>query len=362
MINPLNIGATLNYIGSKYRLLPFVRQAIFDMAGDIHDLTLADLFAGTGVVGRSFVGEVKRLIVNDLEAYSYTVNRGYLADHNSLVRTQELLEELNLLEGVSGKIYHFYCMGGGNGRQYFSDENGRKIDAMRQQIEVWHVEQTINTDQYYFLLARLLETADKVANTASVYGAFLKHLKKSAQKPLILAPLTSSNSSQLALFRGKIFSAEANSQAIETVSEVYQQDANELIKKISGDVLYLDPPYNARQYGANYHLLNTIALYDDFTPKGKTGLREYRRSEYCQTRKVLPSFESLIQAAQFRYIFLSYNNEGLMSLDEVKTVMERYGEYELRTQDYQRFKADRDENRNHKATRTEEYLHILVKW
>ena len=64
-------------------------------------------------------------------------------------------------------------------------------------------------------------------------------------------------------------------------NEVYNEDANLLIKKIKGDILYLDPPYNTRQYGANYHLLNTIALYDDFIPKGKTGLREYNRSKYC---------------------------------------------------------------------------------
>ena len=123
----------------------------------------------------------------------------------------------------------------------------------------------------------------------------------------------------------------------------------------------MDPPYNQRQYGANYHLLNTIARYDSFTPQGKTGLREYTRSDYCKKSVVLESFEALIKNADFRYIFLSYNNEGLMQSQEVEKIMQKYGRYSLATTQYQRFKADKTENRNHKADKTTEYLHILEK-
>jgi len=124
----------------------------------------------------------------------------------------------------------------------------------------------------------------------------------------------------------------------------------------------MDPPYNHRQYGANYHLLNTITLYDHFDPRGKTGLREYIRSNYCKRSVVASSFEALIRDAQFQYIFLSYNNEGLMSEDEVREIMSRYGDYSLETTEYQRFKADKSKNRNHKADATIEYLHILKKY
>jgi len=125
--------------------------------------------------------------------------------------------------------------------------------------------------------------------------------------------------------------------------------------------LYLDPPYNARQYGANYHLLNTIAQYDIFTPLGKSGMRVYKKSGYCSVGTVKQQFEYLIKNAQFNYIFLSYNNEGLMSVDDVKKIMQRYGRYDLVETEYQRYKADKTENRRHKASQTREYLHILGK-
>ena len=125
--------------------------------------------------------------------------------------------------------------------------------------------------------------------------------------------------------------------------------------------MYLDPPYNARQYGANYHLLNTIAEYKPFIPRGKTGLREYLRSLYCSRRSALPSFESLIRDAQFKYIFFSYNNEGLMSLQDIRSIMGKYGHYDMVSQQYHRYRADKEDKRNHIADKTTEYLHILEK-
>ncbi|NJM54405.1 MAG: hypothetical protein HC846_14125 [Blastocatellia bacterium] len=107
--------------------------------------------------------------------------------------------------------------------------------------------------------------------------------------------------------------------------------------------------------------MNTIAKYDNFTPNGKTGLREYERSRYCKKNEVPKVFEDLIKNAKFKYVFLSYNNEGLMSETDVRKILQKYGKYNLTTTDYQRFKADKTENRNHKATETVEFLHILEK-
>ena len=331
----------MNYIGSKYKLSDFISSSVKSIVGDdLSDKIFCDLFAGTGIVGRNFKKEVKKVISNDLEFYSYVLNKNYIENHEFL-DNEIYIKELNETNGEEGFIFNEYSENGKANRLYFSEHNGKKIDAIRTKIEFWKTEKKISSALYYFLLASLIESADKVANTASVYGAFLKKIKKTAQKELILEP---------AIF-------EINSHS----HEVYNEDSNLLIKKIEGDILYLDPPYNAREYGANYHLLNTIAKYDNFTPKGKTGLRVYSKSAFCKKKEVEKSFDDLIKNANFKYIFLSYNNEGIMSSETIKKILSNYGKYDLLTTEYQRFRADKKENRNHKASSTTEYLHILEK-
>lgn len=331
----------MNYIGSKYKLSEFIKQGVYPVVGqDLSDKVFCDLFAGTGIVGRSFKKEVKQIISNDLEYYSFVLNKNYIENHQPLDYLPYIFE-LNSLEGKKGFIFEEYSENGSAGRQYFKAENGKRIDAIRKKIENWKTSNEISDNMYYFLLASLLESADKVANTASVYGAFLKHIKKSAQKDLWIEPA--------------IFIENENEHL------VFNENSNDLIQKIQGDILYLDPPYNAREYGANYHLLNTIAKYDTFIPKGKTGLRDYQKSNFCKKNQVSEAFENLIKSANFNYIFLSYNNEGLMPSDEIQKIMKKYGKYDLITTDYARFRADKEENRNHKANKTIEYLHILEK-
>jgi adenine-specific DNA-methyltransferase len=331
----------MNYIGSKHKLGDFIKTTVKEVVGpDLSNMVFCDLFAGTGSVGRNFKTLVKSVVANDVEYYSYVLLKNYIENHQK-VDAQDFLAELNELEGTSGFVFEEYSENGNANRLYFSEANGKKIDAIRKQIEDWKLNKKIGENQYFFLLASLLESADKIANTASVYGAFLKKVKLSARKELELQP--------------------AYFEITEGSHKVFQQDANQLIKQIEGDILYLDPPYNARQYGANYHVLNTIAKYDTFAPKGKTGLRDYYRSNYCRRGEVKKSFQDLLENANFSYIFFSYNNEGLMPPEEIRKIMSRYGNYNLVTKNYQRFKADKTENRNHTANKTKEYLHILEK-
>jgi len=332
----------MNYIGSKNKLSSWILEVVSqEISIPLKDAVFCDLFAGTGRVGRTFKPLVKQVIANDVEFYSYVLLQNYIGNHSSLPRKQDYIKKLNELNPQLGFIAEHYGENGNADRLFFSQENAQKIDAVRQQIETWKNQEEIDDALYYFLLTSLLESADKVANTASVYGAYLKKIKKSAAKAIEIV--------------GADFDKTKNAH------QVYQEDGNELIKKISGDILYLDPPYNARQYGANYHLLTTIAKYDTFVPKGKTGLRDYYKSAYCRKGEVAKQFENLIKDAQFSTVFLSYNNEGLMPPETIKEIMEKYGSYSLKLKDYQRFKADKTENRNHKANATQEYLHILKK-
>lgn len=340
----LTEGIILNYIGSKYSLIDFLVESIESVVGDENtkDKVFADLFAGTGVVGATFKEKGYKVIANDIQHYSYVINKHLIENNNEI--NVEKFNYLNSIPEVEGFIYNNYCAGSGSGRNYFTDGNGKKCDAIRIEIERLKSNNEINQEEYYFLLASLIDSIDKYANTASVYGAFLKHIKKSAQKEFTMEflPIIEGNN----------------------LGKVYNMDVNELIREIEGDILYLDPPYNTRQYSSNYHLLETISRYDNPVIKGKTGLRvdDQQKSAFCSKRKVEIVFEDLIKNAKFKYIFLSYNNEGLMSLDRIRDIMGKYGSYKLFTKEnYKRFRADKEENRNHKSDVTTEYLHCLIK-
>ena len=332
----------MNYIGSKFSLMDFINETIKQVTGLSENTTavFADLFAGTGVVGSTYRSLGCKVLSNDLQFYSYALNRHFIENTTSV--RQDLFEYFNSLNGIDGFIYNNYCAGSGSGRNYFSDFNGRKCDAIRTELERMFKSSEIDEDTYFYYLASLINSIDKFANTASVYGAFLKKIKKSAAKEFVLEPLPI-----IAGPKGKAFN----------------KDINLLIKEISGDILYLDPPYNERQYCANYHVLETIAKYDNPQVKGVTGLRNYseQKSAFCSGKTVEATFDDLIKNAKFKYIFLSYNNEGLMSLDTIKNIMSKYGEYSFYTKSYRRFKADKDENRNIAANETVEYLHCLIK-
>lgn len=332
----------MNYIGSKFSLLDFIHRTISEVTGykQGDKYIFADLFAGTGVVGASYRKNGCKVISNDIQYYSYVLNKHLI--ENESAGDLKLLEHLNGLQDVNGFVYNNYCAGSGSGRNYFTDENGKKCDAIRVELECLHKNQEISDDTYFYFLASLINSIDKYANTASVYGAFLKHIKKSAQKPFALELLPYING-----IKGK----------------VYNEDINELITKVKGDVLYLDPPYNSRQYCTNYHVLETIARYDNPEIRGKTGLRNYenQKSKYCSKKTLEKEFNHLISNAHFKYIFLSYNNEGLMSVETIKKIMSKYGSYSCFTQTYRRFKADKDVNRNIGQKETTEYLHCLIK-
>lgn len=329
-------GSNLNYIGSKYKLLPFIHEVISDtVPADLSTQSFCDIFAGTGVVSRLFKGLCYHVLANDFEYYSYVILKNAIGNEpEEAERGKYDIDQMNELSGIEGIIHDYYSPGGSD-RLYFTAENAKKIDAARDFIRF----EIIRDESHYFLLASLIESADKYANVASVYGAYLKHMKKSAQRDLVI--------------KGSV-PTEGNP------SVVTCQDSASLIHTTSGDILYLDPPYNHRQYGANYHMLNTIAHHEDFIPQGVTGLRpRYKRSAYCQKPAAAGAFEALIKAAQFKYIFLSYNNEGIMSFEQIRQIMSQYGRYDLVTKNHSRFKADN--NRKHKANGTLEQIHILEK-
>ncbi len=345
----------MNYIGSKLTLLPFLEH-VFRKVTDGTEKTFCDIFAGTGAVGRHFKGLGFTVIANDLQYYAYALNKAYLeinetpdfaglrrefkkeiAAYPTLPDTpaQEVLAFINALPGITGFITENYSPVGD--RQYYTTENAEKADAIRQKIEAWRKQKLLTEQEYFYVLCSLLEAIDKVANTASVYGAYLKKFKASALKPLRLKPLELTNR-----VRG---------------CRVWNEDASELIEKIECDVLYLDPPYNHRQYGANYHVLETIAAYDNPALKGVTGLREYPKSDYCRKDAAYNAMENLIRHAKAKHIFVSYNGEGVIPMKEIQQLLKLRGKPKFFQTNYNRFKADN--GREYKKDATIECVHYV---
>lgn len=149
----------MNYIGSKLKLSSWIEEEVKKVVGDdLSQKIFCDIFAGTGIVGRTFKKNVKKVIANDLEDYSYVLNRNYIGNHEAIVNKEYFIEELNNLPLINtGFIYKNYCMGSGSQRQYFSDENGKKIDTIRTQIENWKVSKKIDDDLYYIVFDYMVD-------------------------------------------------------------------------------------------------------------------------------------------------------------------------------------------------------------
>ena len=341
----------MNYIGSKYSILSYIDEVLEDFVKPKKTITFCDIFAGTGAVSKYFKEKGYNIISNDIEYFSYVTLKG-LVENSDELKFEKLSKRhidpfvcLNGLSGKKGFIFKNYTLEGTlkneYRRNYFTGENARKIDAIRIKIEKWRKRKTITEGEYFYLLACLIEAADKVANTASVYEAFLKNIKKSAEKQIEIKPLE-------LIFKNKKYN-------------IYNKDSKELIKEIKGDVLYLDPPYNTRKYDTNYHMLETIALYDNPKIKGVTGIRieDIKKSNYCIKNKASKELEDLIKSAKFKYILLSYNDEGIIPMEEIENIMKKYGNYKRYEKRHKRFKSDND--REYKKNYTIEYIHCLEK-
>ena len=332
---------TLNYIGCKHTLfdtLLFVCKAnILDMEFK----TFMDLFAGTGTVGFHMLEHFKNCDANDLEYYSYVINYALLKC-NYTENIQKLIDVCNSLERVDdGLIYNNFSPNPNCERMFFTNNNARKTDAMRAYIQSEYILHKITEKEYYFLLASLLVCVDKVANTSCVYGAYLKEYKASALKDVILKPIHT-----------RIELNEANN-----VYNVRAEDFAKMGTSIYYDVIYIDPPYNQRQYSANYSPLNYIAQYDaNIVLKGKTALIDnYNKSCFCKKTEVKKAFTDLINGLNCNYLVISYNNEGLLSVEELQKILLKKGGVKLYRIQYNKFKAQQGVDKKF----VEEYVWVV---
>ena len=305
----------MRFIGSKVNLLDNIKQVIDENCDGVNEI-FCDIFSGTGAVSRYFK-PYYQIISNDLLYFSYlltasTIENNVAPQFNTL-KKHGIADPIAYLESeeipyclINGFVTEAYSPKGQAGRMYLTDVNAERIDFIRQTIENWKTKKWIDAYEYKYLLACLIEGIPFVSNITGTYGAYLKQWDKRAFKRFELYKLAVSDNGRRNI--------------------CYNEDANELIKKISGDILYIDPPYNDRQYLPNYHLLETVAKYDDPILSGVTGVRPYNheKSNYCVKTKVYDAFDDLIKNADFRHIVISYSDDGLLSVDQIKEILSKH--------------------------------------
>lgn len=357
----------MRYLGNKDNLLTFIDEvlAMHGVASTRQSpLCVCDPFAGTTAVARHLKRQEWRVISGDIMAYSYAFQYTYVALNetpsfaglteagvldpaiNLPVPLHRVVAHLNNLRGVEGFFYRTYSPDGTEGRRYFTAANALRIDAIRDTIRWWWDNGLITEPERNLLVATLIEAVSRVANIAGTYAAYLKRWDPRAHTPLVLAA----------------------PQIVRSAHEhrINMADANELAAREECDLLYIDPPYNTRQYSTNYHILETLALGDEPQVKGMAGLRadtESKRSIYCKAGRAEEALARLVADNKARWILLSYNNEGLIPNHKLVEILGAHGKVEVYACEYRRFRSDADgENRRYKpANSVQEMLYWVEK-
>lgn len=324
---PIALGSR-RYIGSKAKLSDWIMELI-DAHTD-HIRTFTDLFAGTATISSQALVKYEKVIINDFLHANNIIYKGFfeagdwdrkkvsdiITRYNSL--DPEVLDDNYFSENFGGKFYEYNV--------------SKLIGYIRQDIE--DMKDKLTEKEYNILLATLIYNIDKLANTVGHFDAYIK-------KPIKPQPL------RLRLIDAKSF---AN-------VEIHREDANLLARQIKSDLVYIDPPYNSRQYCRFYHLYETLIKWDKPKLYGVALKPEPENmSTYC-TVKAKDSFEDLVMNLDTRYLVVSYNNtyksksnssENKIKLEEIAEILNRCGETKIFECSHRFFNAGKTEFDDHK--------------
>lgn len=311
----------MRFIGCKTLLLDNIKAVIDEKAPNAK--SFCDVFSGTSTVARYFK-QWYEIYSNDFLYFSYVLQKGTIEcdavpEFKKLAEKKGIVDPIDYFNGLSIKemevipqerrfFQNTYAPTGG--RMYINDENALRIDYVRNYVEDWKNEGILSDDEYFYLIACIVEGIPFVSNISGTYGAFHKEWERRSYKVYEVYRLHVTTNGKK--------------------NRCFNMNGADMLKLVSGDILYIDPPYNGRQYLPNYHVLETAAKYDYPDVRGVTAQRQYEnnKSDFCLKTKVVAAFDELIKNAHFKHIILSYSTDGFMTPEEIEGVMKKYGKPE----------------------------------
>lgn len=323
------------YTGSKYKLREWIKSLITENCTDCS--SFFDVFGGTGIITATMLNLVQKAAINDF-LYSNEIcykaffgNEEYGSQNLKIfVDNVSTLDKKNLPDNYVSANY---------GDKYFNHDDAKLIGVIREKIQVLYEGGQLNEREFNILLASLLYSFDRCANTVGHYDAYIKKGCPSNFDFELIEPVVGN-----------------------AVVEIYREDANKLARRISADVAFVDPPYNSRQYSRFYHVMETIAKWDKPPLSGKAMKPPLENmSEYCRVNAPIV-FNDLIQNLNVRYIVVTYNNtydskssssRNKITLNQIKEILNYRGNTKIFEKSYSRFNAGKTESTDHK-----EYLFI----
>jgi len=308
------------YLGSKTKLISFIDNIIKNEKIEFE--SFVDLFAGTGTVAYHFYDH-SRVVVNDILDSNYQIYRAFFGKEK--IEEKKLREQLINYNNLDIKNYGENYFSKNFSNTYFDANNAKKIGIIRDDIEKLFEKKIITDREKSYLITSLIYALDRIANTVGHYDAFRKI--EIPDKKLFLLPLDIKNSKYS--------------------SEIYKDDANDLVKRISADVVYIDPPYNSRQYSDSYHLLENISTWkkEEVFGVAKKMDRSHIKSNY-NLKSAGIAFCELIDNIDAKYILVSYNDMGTsgdersqsrISDHEILSALKRRGEVKIFETNFKQF-------------------------